>query len=267
MQAIVCRSQIGWRENARRLLVFSTNAGFRYAADGVLPTNDGECHSDSQSTGQDDPSISQLDSKILQNRVNVILAVTSSQQKPYWNLSYQLTGASSGILSDDSSNVAELVRENYNVRIKQNLLKFFFKLTKALVYQKISSSVEMTDDAKIPVKVSYSSSCLRNWMSPSQTNACDGLRIGDVVSFNVNIVVRTCPKNKSEWKQTLHIHPIGINQSLTVDLETICSCPCENLGHTLFELNSTKCSEFGTYKCGVCECDEFHHGPKCELNM
>ena len=31
MQAIVCKDEIGWRENARKLLVFSTDAGFHYA--------------------------------------------------------------------------------------------------------------------------------------------------------------------------------------------------------------------------------------------
>ena len=31
MQAIVCKSEIGWREKARKLLVFSTDAGFHYA--------------------------------------------------------------------------------------------------------------------------------------------------------------------------------------------------------------------------------------------
>ena len=36
MQAIVCRSKIGWREKARRLLVFSTDAGFHYAGDGKV---------------------------------------------------------------------------------------------------------------------------------------------------------------------------------------------------------------------------------------
>lgn len=34
MQAIVCKDQIGWREKARKLLVFSTDAGFHYAGDG-----------------------------------------------------------------------------------------------------------------------------------------------------------------------------------------------------------------------------------------
>ena len=34
MQAIVCKNEIGWRDKARRLLVFSTDAGFHYAGDG-----------------------------------------------------------------------------------------------------------------------------------------------------------------------------------------------------------------------------------------
>lgn len=36
MQAVVCRNQIGWRERARRLLVFSTDASFHYAGDGKV---------------------------------------------------------------------------------------------------------------------------------------------------------------------------------------------------------------------------------------
>jgi Integrin beta chain VWA domain len=36
MQAVVCRNEIGWREKARRLLVFSTDAGFHYAGDGKV---------------------------------------------------------------------------------------------------------------------------------------------------------------------------------------------------------------------------------------
>ena len=37
MQAIVCKNEIGWRDKARRLLVFSTDAGFHYAGDGKKP--------------------------------------------------------------------------------------------------------------------------------------------------------------------------------------------------------------------------------------
>lgn len=36
MQAVVCKDVIGWREHARKLLVFSTDAGFHYAGDGKV---------------------------------------------------------------------------------------------------------------------------------------------------------------------------------------------------------------------------------------
>lgn len=127
MQAVVCRNQIGWREQARRLLVFSTDAGFHYAGDGklggVVTPNDGHCHLDNRgmythSTFQDYPSISQVNLKVKQNSINVIFAVTSSQSKVYEKLSNHVEGSSSAILSEDSSNVVELVRDEYSVRIR-----------------------------------------------------------------------------------------------------------------------------------------------------
>ena len=52
MQAIVCKDIIGWRDKARRLLVFSTDAGFHYAGDGklggIVTPNDGLCHMDNK---------------------------------------------------------------------------------------------------------------------------------------------------------------------------------------------------------------------------
>ena len=52
MQAIVCKNEIGWRDKARRLLVFSTDAGFHYAGDGklggIVKPNDGNCHLNSK---------------------------------------------------------------------------------------------------------------------------------------------------------------------------------------------------------------------------
>jgi integrin beta 1 len=73
MQAIVCRDEIGWREKARKLLLFSTDASFHYAGDGklggIVKPNDGYCHLDksgmyTHSTLQDYPSISQINLKV-----------------------------------------------------------------------------------------------------------------------------------------------------------------------------------------------------------
>ena len=40
MQAVVCKDIIGWRDKARRLLVFSTDAGFHYAGKIIPNTSD-----------------------------------------------------------------------------------------------------------------------------------------------------------------------------------------------------------------------------------
>jgi integrin beta 1 len=78
--------------------------------------------------------------------------------------------------------------------------------------------------------VTYYSSCL----TPGplkQTNKCDGLKVGTKVSFTVEIEVTSCPKDRKEWNQIFQIYPVGINESLIVDLEMLCDCPCENPGN------------------------------------
>jgi integrin beta 1 len=122
----------------------------------------------------------------------------------------------------------------------------------------------MKDNATSAVKITYSSTCLGD--DKKITNKCDGLKVGDEVSFSAEIVVTSCPKNPAEWFQTFQIYPVGINESLIVDLEMLCSCPCEQPGHALFERNSPICNGHGTAKCGICECDDSHFGRRCECS-
>jgi len=252
MQAVVCRDQIGWREKARRLLVFSTDAGFHYAGDGklggIVKPNDGLCHLSGEglythSTLQDYPSISQINLKVKQNAINVIFAVTADQLSVYDRLGQHIEGSTSGKLTGDSSNVVELVQEQYN---------------------KISSSVEMKDTASSGVKVTYYSKCLNEDGPLVQTNKCDGLKVGTVVNFQAEVEVKECPPDPEDWKQTFMIYPVGINESLVVDLEMLCSCPCEHPGNAGYREQAPECSGFGTYKCGICECDSSHFGRQCE---
>lgn len=124
----------------------------------------------------------------------------------------------------------------------------------------------MKDTASNAIKVTYYSSCLGGGAQIA-TSKCDELRVGDVVSFSAEIVVTECPQNPKDWLQTFQIYPVGINESLTVDLEMLCGCPCEQQGHPQFELFSPKCKGHGTYKCGICECDDSHFGRNCECSM
>lgn len=87
---------------------------------GVITPNDGECHLNSEgkythSTVLDYPSISQVNLKVKQNAINVIFAVTAQQIGVYEKLAKHVEGSTSAVLSDDSSNVVDLVKDQYGV--------------------------------------------------------------------------------------------------------------------------------------------------------
>ncbi|XP_061712211.1 integrin beta-PS isoform X2 [Cydia pomonella] len=252
MQAMVCKEQIGWRQKANRLLVFSTDAGFHYAGDGklggIVQPNDGECHMENNlytySTVQDYPSISQINQKAKDHSINVIFAVTSEQIGVYEELSKHIQGSSSGVLTENSDNVVELVREQYN---------------------KITSAVEITDTSSDAIQIVYYSSCLDK-TNVIQTNKCDGLRVGDVVEFTAEITLKECPKDPSKWKQTFVIYPGVISEGLTVELEMQCDCPCEHRGHHAYDDSADVCSGHGISACGVCLCQPGRFGKHCECS-
>lgn len=47
----------------------------------------------------------------------------------------------------------------------------------------------------------------------------------------------------------------------------LCSCDCESNVHSNYEINSPKCSEHGTYKCGICDCNEDYFGRECQCSI
>ncbi|XP_004521727.1 integrin beta-PS [Ceratitis capitata] len=249
IQAIVCRKEIGWREKARHLLVFSTDADFHSAGDGklagLIQPNDAKCHLDSEgyythAEKLDYPSVGMIKHVIKENSINVIFAVTKDVLEIYKQLSDRIEGSKTAILTGQSSNVVNLIREQY---------------------QQISSSIEMSDNSTGNVKITYYSSCRGN--GPEiPTSKCDGLRVDEEIEFKVNIRVTSCPADPRDWQQTIQIYPIGINESLIIDLEMLCGCKCEAEENK----KSKYCSSKGSLMCGVCECDEKFVGAKCQCS-
>lgn len=116
----------------------------------------------------------------------------------------------------------------------------------------------MKDDAPSFIQVTYFSKCLGN--KRIQTSKCNGLKVGNIVTFETEILVTSCPSEPKDWNQSFKIYSVGINESLTIDLELLCSCPCEQTGVQ----NSPECKNHGTLKCGICECNPLHYGRTCE---
>ncbi|XP_063704151.1 integrin beta-PS-like [Culicoides brevitarsis] len=248
MQVIVCDEEIGWRSQARRLVVFSTDAGSHVAGDakltGIVTPNDGKCHVESHgythSALQDYPSVPQINKVAKKNAINLIFAVTKDQVNTYERLSKEIEGSSYAEMEDDSSNIVDIIRDGYN---------------------KISSKVEIKDDANSFVTIKYFSKCMHG-SQLIETNHCDDLQVHVPVEFEAEIIATACPKNP----QTVKIYPVGVDEALVLEIDPICECPCEKPSDPTFEPNSAKCNSHGTHKCGTCDCDNGFYGRKCECS-
>lgn len=65
----------------------------------------------------------QISTKVKENSINLIFAVTKPQQDLYTRLSSNIQGSFCDVLSEDSSNVVELVKQQYEVSCQIGILK------------------------------------------------------------------------------------------------------------------------------------------------
>ena len=86
---------------------------------GIVLPNDGHCHMRdniyTESSNQDYPSVSQITAKLKQKSVSIIFAVTKDQFSVYEKLANIVESSTTGELANDSSNIVNLIEDNYNV--------------------------------------------------------------------------------------------------------------------------------------------------------
>lgn len=79
------------------------------------------------------------------------------------------------------------------------------------------------------------------------------------VVFNVSAVLPECVSGVRHFS----LKPVGLQDSLEVELESLCSCDCRQPP----EANSSQCTEGqGTFHCGICMCQPGFLGAECECN-
>ncbi|XP_046886442.1 integrin beta-6 [Hypomesus transpacificus] len=245
MQAAVCGDKIGWRNDSMRLLVFASDADSHIGMDsrmaGIVIPNDGACHLDSNneysmSDSQEYPTLGQLIDKLVENNILLIFAVTEKQKHNYENYANLIPGATVGILESDSGNILELI---------------------VTAYKELRSEIELellgdTED----LQISFSSSCPDGHAQPG-LKRCSNVKAGATVSFNVTVELPACLSGPRRFS----LKPVGVQDSLEVTLEALCSCPCQDTSAP----NSSFCSEGqGALECGVCVCRPGYVGSRCE---
>uniref|UniRef100_A0A667H161 Integrin beta n=1 Tax=Lynx canadensis TaxID=61383 RepID=A0A667H161_LYNCA len=200
MQVAACPEEIGWR-NVTRLLVFATDDGFHFAGDGklgaILTPNDGRCHLEDnmykRSNEFDYPSVGQLAHKLAESNIQPIFAVTRRMVKTYEKLTEVIPKSAVGELSEDSSNVVQLIKNAYN---------------------KLSSRVFL-DHNSVPntLKVTYDSFCSNGpCSSPPQ------------ITFQVKVTATECIH-----EQSFVIRALGFTDTVTVHVLPQCECPCRDM--------------------------------------
>ncbi|KAM3876723.1 integrin beta-6 [Diretmus argenteus] len=247
MQATVCGDKIGWRNDSMHLLVFVSDGDSHFGMDskmaGIVIPNDGQCHLDSNneysmSTILEYPTLGQLIDKLVENNILIIFAVTENQKHNYENYAHLIPGATVGVLATDSRNVLELI---------------------ITAYKELRSEIELEvlGDTE-ELHMSFTAICPDGTVLPG-LKRCSNIKVGDTVVFNVSVELTGCLLGPRRFS----LKPVGFQDSLEVELESLCSCDCRRSS----EANSSVCSQgHGSLECGVCVCQPGYMGPQCECS-
>nr|XP_023670611.1 integrin beta-2-like [Paramormyrops kingsleyae]XP_023670612.1 integrin beta-2-like [Paramormyrops kingsleyae] len=246
MQVAVCGDKIGWG-NSTRLLVVATDDGFHMAGDGKLGSifepNDGQCHLDedllnSKNNEMDYPSVGQVATKLADNNIQTIFAVTERVEYVYKALTELIPKSEVGALSNDSSNIVTLIKE---------------------AYEKLSSNVILSHE-ELPdgVTVTYSSHCKGGDITGT-TGRCNNVKHGEEVIFNVTVTATRCME-----EQMFRIRALGFIDTVTANVLTRCECDCDDSAH---HSNHSHCNNRGKVVCGTCSCQEGFAGQTCQCEL
>ncbi|XP_003476077.1 integrin beta-7 [Cavia porcellus] len=250
LQAALCQEQIGWR-NVSRLLVFTSDDTFHTAGDGklggIFMPSDGRCHLDSNglyssSSEFDYPSVSQVAQALSAANIQPIFAVTSATLPIYQELSQLIPKSAVGELSEDSSNVVQLIMD---------------------AYHSLSSTVILEHSSLPPgVNISYESYCggTETKVEAGVRGQCNHVRVNQTVDFWVTLQAKSCLQEP----HYLRLRARGFSEELTVELHTLCDCNCSDT--QLQDLHMHCSGGQGQLQCGMCSCLPGRLGRLCECS-
>uniref|UniRef100_A0A8B9LL02 Integrin beta n=1 Tax=Astyanax mexicanus TaxID=7994 RepID=A0A8B9LL02_ASTMX len=268
LQAAVCQSQIGWRNDTTHLLVFSTESAFHYEADGVnvlagvLDRNDEKCHLDTggsytHATLQDYPSVPTLVRTLMKHNIIPIFAITNHSLSYYERLLEYFPIAELGVLTDDSSNILHIIENAFKVCV--------ILLVIANVTVRLSARTEYNDKHVCSLSPNDRSGLLR--VKP--TTFSSALRI------QTNVLCATCECEKNPIERAARCNGngalvCGVCRCYNKWMGPFCNCSAQFQSDA--ECNSPgmtePCSGRGDCVCGTCICHNpsQYDGPFCQYD-
>ncbi|XP_069030470.1 integrin beta-6 isoform X2 [Embiotoca jacksoni] len=146
-------------------------------------------------------------------------------------------------------------------KVVENNILLIFAVTEKQEhnYKEVRSEIELEvlgDTEKL--QMSFTTICPNGTVLPDLKH-CSNIKTGETVVFNVSVELPGCLSGVRHFS----LKPVGLQDSLEVELESVCSCDCQQPP----KANSSQCTEGqGAFQCGVCECQPGFLGAQCECN-
>ncbi|KAH0627404.1 hypothetical protein JD844_003046 [Phrynosoma platyrhinos] len=248
LQAVVCQSQIGWRKEAKRLLLMMTDQTSHLALDsklsGIVIPNDGNCHLKDnvyvRATSMEHPSLGQLAEKLIDNNINVIFAVQGNQFHWYKDLLPLLPGTVARQIESQAANLGDLVVD---------------------AYKKLLSEVKIqVDNTDQDINVKVTAFC-PDGNRRTGLEGCKNVKSRAEVFFNVTIAMKECgTRDKQKY---VMLKPLGFNESTRINILKRCACHCEDKRICVDEISQD--SQISNCKGSICDSsDEFSY-EQCKM--
>lgn len=124
MEAMTCEKELGWRKDARRIIVLCTDNTYHSAGDGKIvgafQPHDMKCHLHKNNSDLifDYPSVSQINRIATKENFLIIFAAVRKVREEYTALAKAIHGAKYAELDEkDKSNIVEIIQTVYLVSI------------------------------------------------------------------------------------------------------------------------------------------------------
>ena len=176
-------------------------------------------------------------------KFNIVFSVSNAVLPDYRVLS-GIIGSNSRVahLTENDDSIANLIEE---------------------VYRNISTSVELVVDHKpYNVDVEIWTNCADPNRRFTRTSVC-GFQGRISIPFQIRIRLNSCWKPGLNHDSVIRIGVLNKNDMVEIRFREMCKCECEEQGVT----NSSKCSNNGTFACGICTtCNGIRSGKNCECD-
>ncbi|TGZ59608.1 hypothetical protein CRM22_008976 [Opisthorchis felineus] len=262
LQVARCGDLIGWRSNARKIVLFASDGGFHLAGDGRIaglirppPTtcqvkyqadrfNPSLLYYGWHTADQTDyPSVGEIAQVLTEKDISVIFAVDQKVNSLYTKLAEFLPSAAVGILTNSSTNIVRLLRDNYD---------------------KIANKAELmtTYDAEY-LDVQVFTRC-HNEKEFGKKTVCGDHPVGGRIEYQVAVK----PKRCFPGKKLVNLKMVALDDQAVLEVESACSCPtCDQMPKPSYSTQvSPRCQSHGYLHCGSCQCMDEYFGDFCECS-